>query len=143
MRKLLFTIALTIGMLYTAQAQYSLGTKAPEGFYKVDTGVFVNQQRAEINAFAFDKFIDPAVAAQTSVKSMKFVEGTYSKTPFFETHMHVGMFETNDPKNKVALVAAVWTGKRTMVAVAMARSLTELVEIADEAGWVLGYNWVD
>lgn len=142
MRNLL-TVLFTIGMLYGAQAQYSLGTKAPEGFYKIDTGVFVNQKRAEINAFAFDKYLDPAAAAQQSVNGMKFIEGTYSKTEFFETYMHVGMFETNDPKNKVGMVAAVWTGKRTMVAVVLAASLNDLIDIADEAGWLLGYNWVD
>ena len=132
MRNLL-TVLFTIGMLYGAQAQYSLGTKAPEGFYKIDTGVFVNQKRAEINAFAFDKYLDPAAAAQQSVNGLKFIE----------TYMHVGMFETNDPKNKVGMVAAVWTGKRTMVAVVLAASLNDLIDIADEAGWLLGYNWVD
>ena len=138
----LFTILFTIGMLYTAQAQYSVGDKAPEGFYKIDTGVFINQQRAEINAFAFDKFVDPAMAAQRSVKSLKFIPGTYSKTPFAETFLHAGVFNSDDPKNKVVLVAAAWTGKRTIVTVTSAATLADLMELADEAGWVIGFNWI-
>ena len=142
MRNFILTIALTIGMLYTAQAQYSVGTKAPEGFYKIDTGVFINQARAEINAFAFDKYVDPAMAAQRSVKSLEFIPGTYSKTPFAESFLHVGVFNSTDAKNKVTLVAAAWTGKRTIVAVASAATLADLMEIADEAGWVIGFNWI-
>ena len=139
----LITILLTIGMLYTAQAQRSIGNKAPEGFYKLDTGVFVNSARAEMSLVAFDKQLNTKNVVSQSKAGFKYVEGTHNQVEFIGSTMHFGLFETSDARNKYALITAVWTGERTLVAITQAATVAEVLKLSEKTGWLIGFNWVD